>query len=126
MLQGFNSLGGQIAENRFASQQCCCETQRAIDALSAENYKNTCEITNAIHSEGQATRALITENQVQNLRDQLADKDRELLIANLFSAQQAQTQNLIGQLRPFPTPAYITTSPYAGATTTCGCNGIYC
>ena len=31
MLTGFNTVGSQIAENRFAAQQCCCETNRNID-----------------------------------------------------------------------------------------------
>lgn len=57
MLNGFSTIGAAIAENRFAAQQCCCETNRNIDAVRAENYRNTCEITNAIHAEGEATRA---------------------------------------------------------------------
>ena len=33
MLQGFNGLGNQVQENRFASQQCCCEINRNIDSV---------------------------------------------------------------------------------------------
>lgn len=120
-LQGFNAVGAQIADNRYALQDCCCRTQTAIKDLSAENYRNTCEITTAIHSEGEATRALIQANTLQELRDKLADRDRDLMTANLFAAQQTQTQNLINQLKPTPIPAYITCSPYA-TTATCGCS----
>lgn len=45
LCQGFNQTNAAIAESRFAAQQCCCETNRNIDAVRAENYKNTCEIT---------------------------------------------------------------------------------
>lgn len=121
MLQGFNSIGSQLADNRFAQQDCCCQIKGAIKDLSAENYRNTCEITTAIHSEGEATRALITANTLQDLRDKLADRDRELLASNLYSSQQIQTQNLVNQLKPTPIPAYITCSPYA-TTATCGCS----
>lgn len=121
MLQGFNSIGSQLADNRFAQQDCCCQIKGAIKDLSAENYRNTCEITTAIHSEGEATRALITANTLQDLRDKLAERDRELLTSNLYSAQQIQTQNLVNQLKPTPIPAYITCSPYA-TTATCGCS----
>lgn len=136
-LQGFNSvgrdvlesryqLGSAIAENRFAAQNCCCETQkliaavgcetnRNIDAVRAENYKNTCEITTAIHAEGEATRALINQNTMQALRDKLADRDRDLQTANFQLSQQAQSANLINILRPFPQPAYVTCSPYESA-----------
>lgn len=50
LCQGFNQTNAAIAESRFAAQQCCCETNRNIDAVRAENYKNTCEITTAIHA----------------------------------------------------------------------------
>ena len=137
MLQGFNglgrdvlenrfSLGSAIAENRFAVQQCGCETNRNIDAVRAENYKNTCEITTAIHAEGEATRALITANTMQDLRDKLADRDRDLMTANFQLSQQAQSANLIGALRPFPQPAYITCSPYQSAHSYNGCGGCGC
>lgn len=123
LCNGFNQLGTGIAENRFAQQQCCCETNRNIDSVRAENYKNTCEITTAIHAEGEATRALITANTVQDLRDKLADRDRDVLTANMQLSQQAQSANLIGALRPFPQPAYVTCSPYQTATGTYGCGG---
>ena len=136
-LQGFNSvgrdvlesryqLGSAIAENRFAAQQCCCETNRNIDSVRAENYKNTCEITTAIHAEGEATRALINQNTMQALRDKLADRDRDLMTANFQLSQQAQSANLIGALRPFPQPAYITCSPYQTAHSYNGCGGCGC
>ena len=131
-LQGFNNVGkdilvsryelsNDIAQNRFAAQQCCCETNRNIDSVRAENYKNTCEITNAIHAEGEATRALITANTMQDLRDKLADRDRDLMTANFQLSQQAQSANLIGALRPFPQPAYVTCSPYQSAHSYNGC-----
>lgn len=129
MLTGFNTIGREISDSRFASQQCCCETNRNIDAVRAENYRNTCEITSAIHAEGEKTRAQITENTIQNLRDKLADRDRDLQSANFQLSQQAQSANLISTLRPFPQPAYITCSPYTSATISsygyncggCGC-----
>lgn len=134
MLQGFNQNGREVLEsryqlgeaitaNRFASQQCCCETNRNIDAVRSENYRNTCEITTAIHAEGEATRALITQNQMQELRDRLNERDRQLQTAHYQLSQQAQSANIISTLRPFPQPAYITCSPYQSATSGCynGC-----
>lgn len=104
-----------IAQLGFQNQQCCCETNRNIDAVRAENYKNTCEITSAIHAEGEATRALINANVMQELRDQL--QAAQLQLGNI-----SQTQNLINTLRPYPTPAYITCSPYTAINNgCCGC-----
>lgn len=126
VLEGRYQLGNQITENRFAQQQCCCEINRSIDAVRAENYKNTCDITNAIHAEGEATRALINHNTMQNLRDKLADKDRDLQTANFQLSQQAQSANIIGTLRPYPQPAYITCSPYVASNFGWGCGNFGC
>lgn len=112
MLQGFNQLGAAVAENRFASQQCCCETNRNIDAVRYENAKNTCEIVRAIEKDGEATRALINHNTMQALRDKIVEKDQMLQTANFQLSQQAQSANLISELRPCAKPAYITCSPY--------------
>ena len=129
LCQGFNGINQNINQARFDAQQCCCETNRNIDAVRAENYKNTCEIVNAVRSDGEATRALINSNTMQALRDKLEDKDRELQTANFQLSQQAQNATLIGALRPFPQPAYITCSPYtaqngfgcAGRNSVCSC-----
>lgn len=123
MLTGFNTVGSQIAENRFAAQQCCCETNRNIDNVRYEASKNTCDITTAIHAEGEATRALINANTMQALRDKLEDKDRELMTANFQLSQQAQSANLIAELRPCAKPAYLTCSPYQARNFGgCGCD----
>lgn len=116
---GLQNLGQQ-------NQECCCATQRAIDGVNTQSFKNTCDITTAIHSEGEATRALINANTMQELRDKLADRDRDLLTANFQLSQQAQSANIINTLQPTPKPAYITCSPYFAYNnmTGCGCNQI--
>lgn len=119
---GFYATQTGLAENRFAQQNCCCETNRNIDSVRTENYKNTCEIVNAIRSDGDATRALINANTMQDLRDKLADRDRDLQTANFHLSQQAQNATLIDALRPFPKPSYITCSPYTSNVGT-GCCG---
>ena len=127
MLQGFNTVGQAIAENRFAQQNCCCEINRNIDAVRYENAKNTCDIVRAIEKDGEATRALINANTMQALRDKIVAKDQELQTVNFQLSQQAQSANLINTLRPTPIPAYMTCSPYMSsyyATNglNCGCS----
>lgn len=121
MTSGFYGVNSGLAENRFAQQQCCCETNRSIDAVRSDAYKNTCDITTAIHAEGEATRALINDNTMQALRDKLADRDRDLLYANFQNSQYLQNSYLVDALRPVSRPAYITCSPYQ--TTQNYCNG---
>ena len=117
---GFYGTQGAIAENRFAAQQCCCETNRNIDAVRFENSKNTCEITNAIHAEGEATRALINANVMQELRDKLEARDRDVMVRDFQLSQLSQTAALVDELRPCAKPAYITCSPYTTVPFGCG------
>ena len=118
MKDGFYGIQGALAENRFAQQSCCCETNRNIDAVRYEGAQNTCAITNAIHAEGEATRALINANTMQELRDRLEARDRDVMTRDFQLSQLAQTANLVSELRPCAKPAYITCSPYT--TPACG------
>lgn len=117
---GFYGIKGALAENRFAAQNCCCETNRNIDAVRYEGSQNTCAITNAIHAEGEATRALINSNVMQELRDKLEARDRDVLVRDFQISQLAQSANLVNELRPCAKPAYITCSPYTTPNFGCG------
>lgn len=112
---GFAAVNAAIAENRFAAKDCCCQTQRAIDGVNYNNAKNTCDIVNAIHAEGEATRGLITQNTMQELRDKLADKDREVQTRDFQLSQLAQNSYLVNALNP-----KCCYNPCG-----CGCNGYY-
>lgn len=101
-----------IAQASFESQKCCCETNRNIDAVRFENAQNTCAITTAIHAEGEATRALITENKIQDLRDSREAVQRELQSAQLQLGNISQTQTILNSLGHFV--------PYANAGVGCG------
>lgn len=116
LCNGFNTINNGIAENRFASQQCCCETNRNIDAVRYENAKNTCDV---ITANNMNTRDIIDSQNAgfQRIIDFMTNDKIESLRTELQSAQQAlqnnaQTQTLINELRPCAKPAYITCSPY--------------
>ena len=124
---GFAAVNAAISENRFAAQECCCQTQRAIDGVNYNNAKNTCDIVNAIHAEGEATRGLITQNTMQALRDKLADKDRDIQTRDFQLSQLAQNSYLVNALNPTPIPAYPVVNPKCcyQPPCGCGCNGYY-
>lgn len=115
MKDGFYGIQGALAENRFAAEKCCCELGAKIGEVRFDAAQNTCAITNAIHAEGEATRALINANTMQELRDKLEARDREILARDFQLSQQAQNATLINELRPCAKPAYITCSPYTSA-----------
>lgn len=122
-LQGFNNvgrdilesryqLGAAIAENRFAAQQCCCETNRNIDAVRAENYKNTCEIT--MNATANTQKILDRLCQMEsNAKDQrIAQLQFDLQAAQLQIGNIRQTENIVNSVRPPVVPAYVVSSPY--------------
>ena len=77
---GFQNLGSQMAN-------CCCSIEKAIA------------------NEGAATRQLIQDVNIQELRDRLAT-------ANQALATQTIVNNVVDQIKPCPRPAWLTCSPY--------------
>lgn len=130
-----NQLG--LQQLQASQQNCCCETQKEIlqsrydAALVAQNAQAQmaqccCDIKESILADGNATRQLIQENTIQALRDKIADRDRDLQNAYNQISQVSQTRTIIDAVRPTPTPAYITCSPYFAynmAGLGCGCCG---
>lgn len=118
-----SALQMQLAQNGFEAQNCCCQTQRAIDSVKYEAAQNTCAITtNATNN----TQKILDKLCSMELNMELNAKNREinakeaenanlrmaLAQANGQLSQQAQSANLIAQLRPTPQPSYIVNSPY--------------
>ena len=121
MCSGFNAVNSSIANLGFQTQQCCCETNRNIDAIRYENAKNTCDIMQNNDRNTQRIIDTMTQNTIQDLRDQLQS-------ANLQLGNLSQTSTIINAVRPTPIPAYVTCSPYEAAyyrsncNCGCGCN----
>jgi hypothetical protein len=119
LCDGFYAINNSLKDGFYGVQanvkDCCCTTNRNIDAVRFDMSKGFCDVAGAIHAEGEATRALINATTMQELRDKLADRDRELMTANFQLSQQAQNAYLVNEIRPCAKPAYITCSPYTTA-----------
>ena len=61
---------GRALQSQLA--ECCCENRLATANLGAQSEKQTCDIINAIHADGEATRQLIQTNEIQSLRDKVS------------------------------------------------------
>ena len=120
LCQGFAAVNAGINENRFAAQQCCCETNRNIDAIRYENAQNTCAITT--NATGNTQKILDKLCQMEaNAKDQrIADLTASLQAANGQISQLSQTANIINTVIPRPIHAYQVQSPYVGYGY-CGC-----
>ena len=120
MAGGFANLTQAIAENRFAAQSCCCETNRNIDAVRYENAQNTCAITTNDTANTQKILDAICQLKSEAKDNEIARLRTDLQAAQLTLAQGAQTQTIVGALKaPAPVPAYVVANPY------CNCNNGY-
>ena len=122
ILTGNMGIQNSILDAKYASAMGDASTQRDIllQTTQLENQLSTvalsnqahldnccCELKSLIREDGEKTRALITSNTIQDLRDQLtAAKD-------VISDQRTEN-NIVSALRPYPVPAYLTGSPYVG------------
>lgn len=106
MLNGFAGMTAAVENARFAAQQCCCETNRNIDGVRYDAQKNTCDIITAIHAEGEATRNLMQQNEIQQLRDRI---------------QRAELRDAMCGVVRYPMATTYTSggNPFCG----CGCCG---
>lgn len=128
-MQNTNALQAQL-------QNCCCENREAIAQVRYDMATNTCSINNTIQN---STRDII-DNQNANYRaihdelvasqieaknEKIAEQQSLIQSLSLAQSQANQNQYLINQLRPCPTPAYITCNPWASnGTAYNGCQNI--
>lgn len=127
MMQGFNGIQSQMANLGFQLQDCCCQTQRAIDGVNYNMATNTCAITNQmntntrdiIDSQNAGTRAILDYLCQEKISD-LQQENQTLKLAasqaeqnNFIAANQsAQTAELIRRLgADCPQPSYIVQPP---------------
>ena len=68
--------------------------QNSLCNLAGTMATQCCDIKATILSDGQLTRQMIQDQTIQDLRDKLADKDQQILVAQLAASQVAQTSQL--------------------------------
>lgn len=120
--------------------QSTCQTQQMINNQGYENRLETLNQTNTLqntinqgltNNREQATTQFnilsakidAQSQQIQNAFCDLEKREMQHTIDSLreqkqtlelFSAQQAQTQNIVNQIRPCPVPSYLVCNPFAG------------
>lgn len=118
-------MGNANTQRDILMQTTQLENQLGMTSLQglARLDSCCCDIKQAIREDGEQTRALITQNTIQDLRDRLtAAKD--------VISDREQTDTILSRLQPTPTPAYLVSSPYqsllnTGITNGCGCGNYY-
>ena len=145
LTQGFAGVNtGMVTqgyESRLATQgisaqlaSCCCDIREGISGVNYNLATQACDTRNTVQN---ATRDIIdamnsgfrgidqrlTAQEIAAKDAKIAEQNQQLFAAQLAASQAAQNNYLISQLRPCPSPAYITCNPWAGSGYGgCGCN----
>ena len=96
----------------------CCATNRNIDALANQMSMDTCAIKEAIFRDGEATRALINANTMQELRDKLNSAEMALSNNAQTSAIEQAIDAKVASIIGFPArpPFWAYPFPYCPST----------
>ncbi|BFL38737.1 hypothetical protein [Agathobaculum massiliense] len=138
MLQGFNGVDKSLCQLGYNLQDCCCQTQNAIQGVRYDMATQACDTRNTIQN---STRDIIDnananyrglmDFMVQSKIDSLQSENQALKLAAsqanqnsyLTATLDAQTNELIRRINPMPVPAYQVPAPYpfCGSGYSCGC-----
>ena len=90
----FQNIGNGIGNLSNSVNMGFAGVQNSLGSLSGTMATQCCDIKATILADGQLTRQMIQDQTIQDLRDKLADKDKEILVAQLAASQVAQTTQL--------------------------------
>ena len=126
-------LKSDVLENRYAAQLSACNTQR--DILQQTNELNTNLLTSALNNQAKMDECCCTlraqgientqkildvlnQNTIDDLRSQVND------LKNTITATGIGT-SIVNQVRPYPIPSYLVSSPYTSLYNGFYGNGFY-
>ena len=127
------NLRSDVLENRYASQLSACNTQR--DILQQTNELNTNLLTSNLQAQAKMDECccnlraqgientqkildVLNQNTIDDLRSQVND------LKNTITANGIGT-SIVNQVRPYPVPSYIVSSPYTSLYNGFYNNGFY-
>lgn len=122
LCDGFFALNNTVKDGNYAlardiqtvaanQAQCCCETKEQILTNRYAAEKNTCDILTAVHNEGEATRALIRDQETQTLRDKVSRLELQEAMCGVIKYPLSAT--------------YSMNVPTFNSGCGCGCGGNY-
>ncbi len=91
--------------------------ERGFASTAFETAQQTCELKNAIAAQTQVINDKFCQLEMREMARENRELRDQVQAYQLSASQQAQTANIVNQIRPCPVPAYITCNPYG-----CSCN----
>lgn len=91
--------------------------ERGFSTTAYETANQTCELKNAIAEQTRIINDKFCQLEMREMAKENRDLRDQVQAFQLSASQQAQTANIINQIRPCPTPAYVVPNPYG-----CSCD----
>ena len=107
MCQGFAAINAGINQARFENQQCCCETQRAVDATNFNIAQSTASINANTTAQTQKILDTLCGNRMADMQNQINQLQLQAALCGVVRYPNALTYN-------------AGTSPFCGCSP-CGC-----
>lgn len=86
--------------------------ERGFAATAYATANQTCELKNAIAAQTQVINDKFCALEMREMARENRDLRDQVQAYQLSASQQAQTANIVNQIRPCPTPAYVVPNPY--------------
>lgn len=123
------NTNSNIADLKYTiATEACADRQAVTDALQI--------VTNSINNGVQSIKDQLCQQTIEQKNEEISNLRTQINLSNLAASQNAQTaqliadntaqtQALIQRIAPYPSPAYIVSSPmgYNCGCSSCGCSG---
>lgn len=91
--------------------------ERGFSSTAYATAQQTCDLKNAIAAQTTLINDKFCQLEMREMQNKIDALRQENSTLALAASQQAQTANIVSQVRPSPTPAYVVPNPYG-----CSCN----
>ena len=116
-MQNANMLGSKIDQLGYNIATQNCATNAAISTAARDIIDNNNACWRSLHDE-------IVANRIEDKNAQIQAQQAQITALQLAASQEAQTNSIVNQLKPCPSPAWIVPNPNA-VYNTCGCGFNY-
>ena len=93
--------------------------ERGFSSTAYASAQQTCDLKNAIAAQTTLINDKFCQLEMREMQNKIDSLRLENTNLALAASQAAQTANIVNQVRPAPTPAYVVANPYCN----CGYNG---
>ena len=105
-MQNANMLGSKIDAVNYNLATQSCATNAAIGNAARDIIDNNNACWRSLHDE-------IVANRIEDKNAQIQAQQAQITALQLAASQEAQTNSIVNQLKPCPSPAWIVPNPYA-------------